>query len=68
MFQIFALCLDFKCAKIINVLYVLTWVFGGCWRFLTGVWHLDNDLDRIRGLAWVIPEVFISLRLVEAKI
>ena len=28
-----------------DVLEVLIWGFGGCWRFLTWVWHLDLDLD-----------------------
>ena len=40
-FQILALYLDFEGAKIIHVLKVLIWDFGGRWRFLTGVWHLD---------------------------
>ena len=45
MHQILALYLDFEGAKNIHVLYVFIWGFGGCWRFLTGVWHLDLDLD-----------------------
>ena len=35
---------------------------------MTGVWHLDNALDDIRNLAWIFPEVFMSLRSVQAKI
>ena len=46
----------------------MIWGFGGCWEFLTGVWHLDQDLDELRNLACIFPEVFISLRLVKAKI
>ena len=49
MFQIFALPLDFECAKNITVLKVLIFVFGGYWRLLTGVWHLDLDLDMVTG-------------------
>ena len=41
MFQILAFYLDFEYAKIL--------CFGGCWRFLTGVWHLDLDLDMVTG-------------------
>ena len=68
MIQILALYLDFEGAKNIHVLSVIIWGFGGCWRFLTGVWHLDLDLDMVRNLAWIIPEVFITLRSVEAQI
>ena len=50
MIRILALYLDFEGAKNIHVLYVLIWEFGGCWRFLTGVWHLDLDLDMVTGL------------------
>ena len=45
MIQILALYLDFEGAKNIHVLKVIIWGFGGCWRFLTGVQHLDLDLD-----------------------
>ena len=24
--------------------------FGGCWRFLMGVWHLELEMDRVNGL------------------
>ena len=50
MFQIWALYLDFEHAKNNHVLYVLIWGFGGCWRFLTGVLHLDLDLNMVTGL------------------
>ena len=50
MIQIFALYLDFEGAKNIHVLQVLIWGFGGHWRFLTGVWHPDIDLDMVTGL------------------
>ena len=49
MIQIPALYLDFEGAKNIHFLWVLIWGFGGCWRFLTGVWHLDLDLNIVTG-------------------
>ena len=42
--------------------------FGGCWRFLIGVWHYDNDFDMFRNLALILAELFILLRLVKAKV
>ena len=45
MFKFFSLCLNFEGANNIYVLLVLIWGFGGLWRFLTGVWHCDQDLD-----------------------
>ena len=68
MIQIWALYLYFDGAKNIHVLEVLIQGFEGCWRYLTGVWHLDLDLDGLRNLAWIFLEVFISFRLVEAEI
>ena len=50
MIRILALYLDFEGAKNIHVLLVLILGFGGGWSFLTGVWHLDLDLDMITGL------------------
>merc|ERR1711954_288598 len=50
MIQILALYLDFEGAKNIHVLQVIIWCFGGRWRFLTGVLHLDLDLDMVTGL------------------
>ena len=38
-----ALYLDFEGAKNIHVLEVLCLGYGGCWRFLTGVYYLDHD-------------------------
>ena len=52
MIQILVLFLDFEGAKNIHVLKVLIWGFVGCWRFLTGVWHPDLDLDMITGLLY----------------
>ena len=49
MFQILVLYLDFEGAKNIYVIWVLILGFGGCWRLLTGVWHLYLDLDMITG-------------------
>ena len=37
-------------------------------RFLTGVWHLDHDLNELKNLACILPDFFISLRLVTGKI
>ena len=48
--QILALYLDLEGAKNIHALQVLIWEFGGHWRFQTGVWHLDLDLDMVTGL------------------
>ena len=47
MIRIFALYLDFEGAKNINVLIR---GFGGHWMFLTGIWHLDLDLDMVSGV------------------
>merc|ERR1711954_569072 len=68
MIRILALYLDFEDAKNIHFLLVIIWGFGGCCRFLTGVWHLDLDLDIVRNLAWIFSEVLITLRSVEAQI
>ena len=68
MIQILALHLDFEGAKNIIVLQVLIWGFEGCWQLLTGVWHLDFNLDMGRNLAWIFPEVLVKLRSVEAHI
>ena len=62
MISILALYLNFEGAKNIHILRVLIWGFGGCWRFLTWVWHLDYDLDIFRALVWIFPEVFIGPR------
>ena len=55
-------------AKIVHVLLALILGFGGNWRFLTRVLHLDLDLDIVRKVAWIIPEVLFTLRSVEAQI
>ena len=49
MIQILALYLNSEDAKLIHVLKVMIWGFGGHWRFLTGVWHLDLDMDIVTG-------------------
>ena len=61
MCQILALHLDFIGAKNILVLYVLIWGFGGCWWFLTRVWHVDHDLDMVTGLWYTLNKNFGSL-------
>ena len=50
MLRISAVYLDFEGAKNIHVLFALIWNFGGCWGFLTEVWHLDINLDMVNGL------------------
>ena len=50
MIHILSLDLHFEGAKKIHVLLVLIWGFGGCLRFLTGVWHLHLDLDMVTHL------------------
>ena len=57
MIQILDLYLDFEGAKKIHVFLVLIWYFGGCWMFLTGVWHLD--LVQIPPLVFHIPLIRI---------
>ena len=52
-----ALSLVFEGAKNIHVLKVLIWGFGECWRFLTGVWHLDLDLDMVIGLCYSLLDL-----------
>ena len=52
-----AFFLDFEGAKNIHVHKVLICHFGGCWRFLSGVWHLD--LIWIWSLVFDIPMVQI---------
>ena len=34
----------------VYVLWVQIWGLGGCWSFLTEVWHLDLDMDKVTGL------------------
>ena len=50
MFLFVTLYLDFEGTKSIHVLKLLIWGFGGHLRVLTGVWHLDLDLDMVTGL------------------
>ena len=52
MIQILARYLDFEGAKNIHVLLVLISGFGGCWRFLTGDWNLDLNLDMVTSLGY----------------
>ena len=47
MIKMLALFLDLEGAKNINVLQVLIWGCGGGWRFLTGVWPLDLDMNMV---------------------
>ena len=68
MIEILVLYLNIEGAKNIHVLKVLIWGFGGCWRFLTGIWHPDLDLDMFSNLSLIFTEVLISLRTVEAQI
>ena len=38
---------------------------GGSWL---GIVHPDLDLDLVRNIAWIFPEVFITLRSAKAQI
>ena len=68
MIRILTLYLDFECAKNINVLWVLIWGFGGRWRFLAGVWHLDLDWDRVRTLpCLILPLSFYFTEISESS-
>ena len=62
MIRILALYVNFEGAQNIHVLEVLIWGFGGRWRFLAGVLHLDRDLDMVTGLWFIhIPNLISSL-------
>ena len=61
MFQLLTLYLDFEGAKNIHVPKFLICDFGGCWRFLTKVWHLDIDLNKVTGLWYTHVPNFVSL-------
>ena len=50
---ILASYINFESAKIIHALKVLIWGFGGSWRLLTLVWHLDHDFDMVIGLFYI---------------
>ena len=58
MIRILALYPDFEGAKNIHVFEVLIWGFGGHWRFLTGVWQLNIDLDMVTGLLYTYDTNF----------
>ena len=47
MIHIFALYVDFEGAKNFHVLKVIILGFGGCLRFLTGVWNFEVDLEKV---------------------
>ena len=57
----FWLYLYFEDAKNIHILKVLIWGLRGCWRIMTGVWHLDLDLDTVTGLWYTNVSNFGSL-------
>ena len=61
MIQILALYLNFEGAKNTHIPKVFIWVFGGCWRFLTRVWHLYIDLDMVTGLLYTHDSNFGTL-------
>ena len=61
LFKILAINIHFEDAKDIHVLWVPNWGFGGGWRFLTGVWHLDLDCDMVTGLRYTYIPNFGSL-------
>ena len=59
--KIFALFLDFECATNIHVPKLLICGFGGCWMFLTEVWHPDIDLDMVTRFLYTHMPNFGSL-------
>ena len=61
MLHILYLYLDFQVAYNIYVLKVLIRYFGGCLRFLTGVWLMDLDLDMVTGLWYTNDPSFGSI-------
>ena len=61
MFWTLALRLDFEGAKNIQVRQVLIMGIGRHYRFLTGFWHLDLDLDMVIGLWYTNDPNFGSL-------
>ena len=56
-----ALHFGFEGTKNIHVLQVLILGFGERWRFLTWVWHLDLDLERVSGVYYTYALNFGSL-------
>ena len=58
MIWILDLYLQFEGAKNIQV---IIWGFGGHWRLLTGVWHLNVDLGMVTGLWYTHDPNFSSL-------
>ena len=61
MVNIWAFYLDFYSAKNIYVLKVLIWGFGGHWKFLTEVHHIDLDSDMVIGLWYTLVQNFCSV-------
>ena len=57
----YVLYLDFESAKNIHVLKVPIFGFVGHWRFLSGIWHLDFDLDMVTGFCYTYDPKFSSL-------
>ena len=51
--------------KNIHVFQVLIWEFWGSWRILSGVWHLDLNLDIVTGLwyAHVLNFVYVAKKI-----
>ena len=49
LFLILALYCDFEGTKNIHVLKVLIRGFEGSWSYLSGVWDLYPDLDKVTG-------------------
>ena len=66
MILIFALYIDFQGAKNIHVLKALILGFGQCWRFLSGVWHLD--LVWIWSLNFDIPMIWLFIFILILKV
>ena len=57
----FLRCQQHPCPK------VLIWGFWGCFRLLTGIWHLDLDLNMVTGLWYTHDPIFFSILILKVK-
>ena len=62
-----ALFLDFEDAKNNHVLKVLIWGFGGHWRYLTKVHHLDLDFYGHRFLVHSCSKFLLSILILKVQ-
>ena len=61
MFLMLTLYFHFLGAKNVHVLQVLILGSEGCWRFLTGVCHLNLELDIVTGFGYTNVPKFGAL-------